>query len=213
MPFVLHSVSFLKPGGRLGLVLPAELLTVNYAAPAAGPSSWRRFRRCVWQHLTSRFFPRCKKRSSFFWPMAGRRGHARLLPGSSATILPRDLPRASWRVLPAPFGRRAAGRGFSPAEELTRFPRWAGLRARARFVSLSQWGTLSLGAVTGNDSFFVLNRERQEVRGQWGLASDDVLRLCPPGLQRHLRRLAYTEKDEGAAAERGARGLSLSPWR
>lgn len=33
MPFVLHSVSFLKPGGRLGLVLPAELLTVNYAAP------------------------------------------------------------------------------------------------------------------------------------------------------------------------------------
>ena len=62
MPFVLHSVSFLKPGGRLGLVLPAELLTVNYAA--------------------------C------FWPMAGGQGHARLLPGSSATILP-ILRRAS----------------------------------------------------------------------------------------------------------------------
>ena len=54
--------------------------------------------------------------------------------------------------------------------------------------------------MTGNNSFFVLNQSEFE---QWGFASDDVLRLCPPG-SRHLRRLAYTEKDEGAAAERGA---------
>ena len=31
--FAIHSALFLKPGGRLGLVLPAELLSVNYAAP------------------------------------------------------------------------------------------------------------------------------------------------------------------------------------
>lgn len=31
--FVAHAAGFLKPGGRLGLVLPAELLSVNYAAP------------------------------------------------------------------------------------------------------------------------------------------------------------------------------------
>jgi len=31
--FTVHASRFLKPGGRLGLVLPAELLTVNYAAP------------------------------------------------------------------------------------------------------------------------------------------------------------------------------------
>jgi tRNA G10 N-methylase Trm11 len=30
--FVVHAASFLKPDGRLGLVLPAELLTVKYAA-------------------------------------------------------------------------------------------------------------------------------------------------------------------------------------
>ncbi len=30
--FTVHSALFLKPGGRLGLVLPAELLSVNYAA-------------------------------------------------------------------------------------------------------------------------------------------------------------------------------------
>ena len=31
--FTVHSALFLKAGGRLGLVLPAELLSVNYAAP------------------------------------------------------------------------------------------------------------------------------------------------------------------------------------
>ncbi len=31
--FTVHSAAFLKEGGRLGLVLPAELLAVNYAAP------------------------------------------------------------------------------------------------------------------------------------------------------------------------------------
>jgi type I restriction-modification system DNA methylase subunit len=30
--FTVHAALFLKPGGRLGLVLPAELLSVNYAA-------------------------------------------------------------------------------------------------------------------------------------------------------------------------------------
>ena len=30
--FTIHSALFLRPGGRLGLVLPAELLSVNYAA-------------------------------------------------------------------------------------------------------------------------------------------------------------------------------------
>jgi adenine-specific DNA methylase len=30
--FVIHASNFLAPNGRLGLVLPAELLTVNYAA-------------------------------------------------------------------------------------------------------------------------------------------------------------------------------------
>lgn len=31
--FVVHTALFLKDGGRMGLVLPAELLSVNYAAP------------------------------------------------------------------------------------------------------------------------------------------------------------------------------------
>jgi hypothetical protein len=32
-PFVVHAMSFVKPGGRLGLILPAELLHAQFAAP------------------------------------------------------------------------------------------------------------------------------------------------------------------------------------
>jgi len=32
-PFVVHAVRFVKPGGRLGLILPAELIHAAYAAP------------------------------------------------------------------------------------------------------------------------------------------------------------------------------------
>ena len=42
--FVVHAASFVAPGGRLALVLPAELLTVNYAAPV---------RRFLMQRFTS----------------------------------------------------------------------------------------------------------------------------------------------------------------
>ncbi len=34
--FTVHAAEFLRPGGRLGLVLPGELLTVNYAASPPG---------------------------------------------------------------------------------------------------------------------------------------------------------------------------------
>ncbi len=32
-PFVIHAMSFLRPGGRMGLILPAELLHARYALP------------------------------------------------------------------------------------------------------------------------------------------------------------------------------------
>lgn len=42
MPFVLHSLSFLREGGRLALVLPYDFTYVRYARP-------------LWQHLADRF--------------------------------------------------------------------------------------------------------------------------------------------------------------
>lgn len=51
-----HSALFLKPGGRLGLVLPAELLSVNYAAQVR-EFLMRRFARVRLVLFTERVFP------------------------------------------------------------------------------------------------------------------------------------------------------------
>lgn len=95
---------------------------------------------------------------------------------------------------------------FASSDSLSSLGRLTGA---GEFVSLSQWGTLSLGAVTGNNSFFVLNQSEFE---QWGFASDDVLRLCPPGSEA-LASLGVYGKGRRSRRGTGCRGLSLSPWR
>jgi adenine-specific DNA-methyltransferase len=54
--FTVHSALFLKQGGRLGLVLPAELLTVNYAAEVRR-FLMRRFATVRLVLFTERVFP------------------------------------------------------------------------------------------------------------------------------------------------------------
>lgn len=54
--FTVHSALFLRPGGRLALVLPAELLSVNYAAEVRR-FLMRRFARVRLVLFTERVFP------------------------------------------------------------------------------------------------------------------------------------------------------------
>ena len=54
--FTVHAALFLKPEGRLGLVLPAELLTVNYAADVRR-FLMARFARVRLVLFTERVFP------------------------------------------------------------------------------------------------------------------------------------------------------------
>jgi N-6 DNA Methylase len=54
--FTVHAAMFLRPGGRLGLVLPAELLTVNYAAEVRH-FLVQRFARVRLVLFTKRVFP------------------------------------------------------------------------------------------------------------------------------------------------------------
>ncbi|WP_250289824.1 Eco57I restriction-modification methylase domain-containing protein, partial [Frankia sp. CiP1_Cm_nod1] len=54
--FTVHAARFLRPAGRLGLVLPAELLAVNYAAPVR-QFLLERFRHVQLVLFTERVFP------------------------------------------------------------------------------------------------------------------------------------------------------------
>lgn len=195
MPFVLQAVSFLKPGGRLGLVLPAELLTVNYAAPLRSflMASFSSVRLATFDEPV---FPEVQEEVVLLLADGWKTGSCSSITWQQCDDAA-DLASGKLALYQPPSeGARWSGL-FASSASLASLSR---LMSTGEFVPLSQWGTLSLGAVTGNNGFFVLNQSEFE---QWGLASDDVLRLCPPG-SRHLRRLAYTEEDERTAVERGA---------
>lgn len=194
--FTVQSAQFLREGGRLGLVLPAELLSVNYAAPV------REFLFSNFAHVELVLFEK------------------QIFPDAEADVVlllaegygqgPTD--RAAFRQ-----AYDAAALSDLNEDALVWTPeradsKWTGslvgLRASATlesavssgaFLGLKSWGRTSLGIVTGNNRYFALSP--QKVR-ELGLSRSETLPLSPPGSS-HLRGLALTSS---ALKRMGAEG-------
>lgn len=192
--FVAHATRFLKPDGRLGLVLPAELLTVKYAGPV------RRFllerfgsvRLVLFEGLV---FPGVVEDVALL--MAEGRGSTPTLELAQVRDLAElaDMQLEPWRQF-APKGQEKWTPALLSAEALTSY---RGLVDGESFEVLSAWGELRLGAVTGNNGFFTLTTEYAE---QAGISMADLLPISPPG-SRHLHGLAYTRRDWEQHASQG----------
>lgn len=198
--FTVHSALFLKPGGRMGLVLPAELLSVNYAAEV------RRFLLESFAQVdlvlfTERVFPGVLEDVVLLLADGYKQGpvdHARIFQAQNA----RELQNID-------AGER--GRAWRPtrpedkwtpsllaAEALTTY---SSLSSGGGFTALETWGDTTLGMVTGNNRYFCLSPETVRERG---LQRTDLLELCPPG-SRHLRGLSFTRN---AWSDMGREGAS-----
>lgn len=183
--FVAHSAGFLKPGGRLGLVLPAELLTVNYAAPIRR-FLLENFARVELVVFDEQVFPDAEADTVLVkadgWQQTPT-GHASLRQTRNATTL-KDLE---------------AGTTWAPIQTTDRWTPMAltdatvtsmeQLRATKNFVPLADYGDTSLGAVTGGNRYFTLTPARVK---QLGIPHRDLVRISPPGSS-HLRGLELTE--------------------
>lgn len=182
--FVAHSAGFLKPGGRLGLVLPAELLTVNYAAPV---------RRFLLENFASvelvvfdeQVFPDAEADTVLVkaegWQRAPE-GRASLRQTRNATTLDDLTPGTTWA--PVATTDRWSPIALSGQSDTV----MQRLYARGEFTHLSSYGDVSLGAVTGGNRYFTLSPARV---AELGIPRRDLLRVSPPGSS-HLRGLALT---------------------
>jgi adenine-specific DNA-methyltransferase len=194
--FTVHSALFLKPGGRLALVLPAELLSVNYAADVRR-FLIRRFARVRLVLFTERIFPGVQEEVVLLLAegsggtnqfelqqvqdvveLRGRTGQdfSRWYPG------PDDVKWTS-ALLPEP--------ARNVMSELTRHP---------GATTLQTWGKITLGAVTGNNGYFAMSPEQVVATGLE--PERDLVRLSPPG-SRHLRGLSFTGADWTALGAQG----------
>lgn len=182
--FTIHSAMFLKQGGRLGLVLPAELLSVNYAAPVRR-FLFNRFRDVQLVLFDEQVFPEAEADVVLLLAdgyLEGPAHHATIRQSKNAADLasigagliwtPTD-PAAKWT------SSLIDPKAIEPLHKLLQ---------RGLFTSLETWGDTTLGIVTGNNKYFTLSPQRVK---ELGLRRNELLRLSPPGSS-HLRGLSLS---------------------
>ncbi|WP_255304247.1 MULTISPECIES: N-6 DNA methylase [Tsukamurella] len=203
--FVVHAAAHLRPGGRLGMVLPAELLSTNYAAP-------------VRQFLLERFSS--VELVTF---------ETQIFPDAEAdTVL---VKASGWLGEPAGVATLRQTRDATTLDSLHMGTTWSTTDPTARwrpllvqdetvsaiskviptgiFAPLEDLGDTTLGMVTGANKFFTLSPER--VR-ELGIPRRDLLRVSPPGSS-HLRGLALTDSAMTQLGKEGKATWLLYPSR
>jgi len=181
--FTVHSAMFLSRGGRLALVLPAELLSVNYAAPVRRFifDSFREVRLVLFHEQV---FPDAEADVVLLLAdgyLDGPAGHATIHQARNADAL-RDLGDGlAWQ--PDDPASKWTGSLVNPNANLVLHE---ALTSQA-FTHLEQWGDTTLGIVTGNNKFFTLSPQRAR---EIGIRQNELLRLSPPGSS-HLRGLVF----------------------
>lgn len=184
--FTIHSALFVRPGGRLGLVIPAELLSVNYAA-GVREYLMQRFGRVTLVLFKERVFPEVQEEVVLLMAEGtGPCDHLEVHQTDNAARLHATEVKMSTWMPPTSSGKWTAS--LIPSVGLAAYQ--AQLDGPG-FTELRAWGETSLGAVTGKNNYFTLNPLQVQ---ELGLGSPEVVRISPPG-STHLRRLSLTRRD------------------
>ncbi len=196
-----HAAGFLKPDGRLAMVLPAELLTVGYAEPIR---TWLRKRfgqvnLVVFEHLQfedaladvvlllAEGNGGCD--SFALWHVDDAEDLAQITPSGQLNVTP--SASGKWTDMLVPSAQRGLYR-----EVIAR-----------SFTTLGEYGSPVLGSVTGANKFFAITEATRE---QYGFEDSQLIRISPPGT-RHLRGATFTTKQWDDLREAGERVWLLHP--
>jgi adenine-specific DNA-methyltransferase len=192
--FVVHAASFLKPEGRLGLVLPAELLTVNYAAPVR-EFLMRRFAKVRIVLFEGLVFPGVMAEVILLLAEGtGPTDHCELYQARNLAA----LETLSWRSWIPESPEQKWIQGLLPQEAGAVYTK---IRSGESFAELRDWGKTDLGIVTGNNRYFALDGATIE---KLKLPARELVAISPPS-SRHLRGLSFSESDWTAMSIDGAR--------
>lgn len=190
---LVHACGFLKPEGRLAMVLPAELLTVHYAEPIR---RWLR-QRFAAVHLVLferlQFADALEKVVLVVAQGSGGCDAFSLYHVEDAAHLRSVQPFDHFNVTPADEGKWTDL--LLPIKARQLFKRVV----QDDFVALREYGSPELGTVTGANHYFALS---EETRSAYRLREDQLARISPPGT-RHLRGLSFTPKDWQSLRDEG----------
>lgn len=200
--FTVHAASFLQPEGRLGLVLPAELLSVKYAAQIR-QFLLRRFRSVRLVLFDNLVFPGVLEDVVLLLAEgSGGASHFEIYQAKNAEDLKARAPQ-NW-VGFSPRGQQKWTSALLPAQAMELYEQVIDSHS---FEVMADWGSTYLGAVTGNNAYFTLTKRRVE---ELGLRATEVERISPPG-SRHLRGLTFSEHAWSSLAEQEAPCYLFAP--
>lgn len=204
-PFLVHAARFLKPGGRLAMVAPGELLHAAYARPVLRYLS-AQFERTVVITFERRLFPELSQDTVLV--LGESRGGAfrelRLLNLADQyqleTLLSVDPELTAGRRLRAESLLSGEERALQYLLPTRTRQLYSSLASRDLTARLGEWATVSIGYVTGNNEFFHLSKAEAAAMG---LDS----RYLRPAVRRsdELKGLTYTKADWLDTAASGAK--------
>ena len=200
--FTIHASEFLKDHGRLGLVLPAELMSVNYAGEVRRflLSRFAKVRLILFEQL---LFPGVLEEVVLL--LAEGRGASQsfeVYQARDASSLT-NLETSSWRGFSPEVGEK-----WTPALiQNDALEVYRDLTLGECFMKLNDWGDTYLGSVTGNNDFFTLTAAQAD---RLGLDATELLKISPPGA-RHLKGVTFTEKAWTQLAREGSRCYLFAP--
>lgn len=200
--FTVHAALMLRKGGRLGLVVPAELLSVNYAAEVRR-FLLDRFRRIDLVLFTERVFADAQEEVVLLLADGfdeGRAGHMSIYQAQNAAALSETLAATTWtpddpgdKWTPSLLGARALGAYSELASD--------------GFTTLHAWGETTLGMVTGNNRYFTMSPAEAAERK---IPRSELIKLSPPG-SAHLRGLMLSDDAWRALGKQGSATYLFRP--
>lgn len=211
LPFLIHSIRFLRPGGRLAMVIPFEIGHAAYALPVLGHLS-RVFQSITFLAFRKKLFPDLSEDTLLLLAEGkdpATRGHFYLRDLPHAGVLA-DIQMAGRRPLAGlrrlDHERLAGGQQRIIEYLLPRKARelYHELREENYTVPLGALANVGIGYVTGANEFFHLD---QQAAAEWGIPNR-FLRACVRR-GRALAGLRFTREDWQAALAHGQAGYLL----
>lgn len=198
---LVHACAFLKPEGRLAMVLPAELLTVHYAEPV------RRFLRTRFAGVTLVLFDQLQFEDALekvVLVLAHGSGGC----DSFTLLYVNDAEELAGSHIGDSFGVQPASEGkwtdlLLPLRQRQLYRRVV----EESFVPLAEFGQPELGTVTGGNDFFAIT---EATRLEYDISENNVVAICPPG-SRHLKGPTFGTRHWQTLRDAGERVWLLRP--
>jgi adenine-specific DNA-methyltransferase len=200
---VVHACGFLKPEGRLAMVLPTELLYTGYAEPVR---TWlkRRFKAV---HLVTferlQFADATEKVVLVLARGSGGCNAFSLVPVHDADDLSDIRMFGPMHLNVAPPAQGKWTDLLLPVEQRQAYDRVVD----EFFVPLAAYGSPTLGTVTGANEFFCLS---EPTRAEFEIDPRHLQRISPPGTK-HFRGTGFGKRDWERLRDDGAPVWMLQP--